>query len=934
MNSQQIKGLSRILLMTCFIFILSFDGFSQSSYILDKSYEKLEWNDFVKKVEQNYELRFFYEDSLILNFRIDIPVASLPLRDVLNQILKAKNINFSIDRSGNIFLSRDIQLKTILPNDFFKSQQDKLAAEVLLISDSIKEDQYLKTVAEYVAQKVVIGTKQKGLHQNLARVSGFAKNMSTGEAIVGATIMDDKTKTGIATDNHGFFEMTLPKGIHKLIVNSVNIKEQIVEVEVLSDGNLSLFLEDKVIQLEDVVITAQKNNKVKNTEMGIERLNVESVKKIPLVFGEQDVIKVALLLPGVQTVGEGSSGFNIRGSSTDQNLFYINKVPVYNTSHVAGFFSAFNSDAIENFSLYKSSIPVNYGGRLASVFDITGKKGSTKKFKANGGIGIITQRIMLEGPIKKEKSSYVLGLRTTYSDWVLKLLDNEEIKNSKVKFGDFLLNLNFQLDEQNQLNLFSYMSSDNIQMAQRTNYDYQNIGASVIWKHYLKNKHNFELSLAHSSYNFNEKNTEISSLAYIDGNKIEHTEASANFNYQAGDNHQILFGLNSTLYQIDRGNPRPLSEESQFKPIELGTEKGIESGLFISDEWTISPRIKLNAGLRYNLYTYLGPQTVYKYQENVPKTMTSITDTLQFGNNKAIKTYTGLDYRLAASFMLSDEVSIKMAYNRMHQYIYMMSNTIAIAPNNKWKLTDYNSKPLIGDQVSVGLFSNLYGRQYELSFEAYYKKIQNLVEIKNGASIFLEKNAERSTLQGESDAYGVEFMLKKVFGKTTGWINYTYSNSSVTVNSAFPEDKINFGDPYPSNFDKPHAVNFVLNHDFSRRFNVSTNVVYSTGRPITYPTSVIEQNNTLYLNYSYRNEYRLPDYFRVDLSLSFEGNLIKEKFAHGSWTVSVYNLLGRKNAYSVYFKEDAGSLKGYKISIFGAPIFSLTYNLKLGNYAD
>jgi hypothetical protein len=264
----------------------------------------------------------------------------------------------------------------------------------------------------------------------------------------------------------------------------------------------------------------------------------------------------------------------------------------------------------------------------------------------------------------------------------------------------------------------------------------------------------------------------------------------------------------------------------------------------------------------------------------------------------------------------------------------MLSNTIAIAPNNKWKLVDYNTKPLIGDQFSVGLFANLLGRQYELSIEAYYKQIQNLVEIKNGASIFLEKNAERSTLQGESEAYGLEFMLKKMFGKTTGWLNYTYSNSMVTINSSFPEDQINFGDPYPSNYDKPHAVNLVINHNFSRRINVSSNIVYSTGRPITYPTSVVSQNNTFYLNYSYRNEYRLPDYFRVDLSLSFEGNLVKRKLAHGSWSVSVYNLLGRKNAYSVYFKEDAGYLKGYKISIFGAPIFSLTYNLKLGNYAE
>ncbi len=934
MNSQQIKGLSRMLLLACFILIPFIKSFSQSNYLLDKSYENLQWSDFVMKLEKDFQIRFFYEDSILENFRINVPTSSCTLNEVLSQILNAKDIKFSIDQSGNVFLSKKVQLKTSLPTDFFKAHREKVTDKSLFQSDSIKAAQYLKTVTEYVAKKVVIGTKQKGLHQTEASVSGFAKNSSTGEVIVGATIMDDKTKTGIATDNNGFFEMTLSKGIHKLIVNSVNIKEQIVEVEVLSDGSLNLFLEDKIIQLEDVIITAKQDDKVKTTEMGIERLNIESIKKIPLVFGEQDVIKVALLLPGVQTVGEGTSGFNIRGGSTDQNLFYINKVPVYNTSHVAGFFSAFNSDAIDKFSLYKSSIPVNYGGRLASVFDIKSKKGDSNKFKANGGIGIITQRLMVEGPIQKSKSSFVVGIRSTYSDWVLKLLDNEELQNSKVKFGDVLLNLDFQINSRDQLNIFTYLSSDNIKLAKRTKYDYQNVGASVSWKHYFENNSNFELSLAHSNYTFNEENTEITSIAYKDGNQIKHTEATANYNIQATENNHLLLGFNSTLYQLDRGNPQPLSSESQFSPLELGKEKGLESGLFISDEWTVSPKLTLNAGLRFNLYTYLGPQTLYSYQENLPKTTINIQDTLSFGNNEPIKTYSGLDYRVSANYMLNDELSIKMAYNRMHQYIYMLSNTIALAPNNKWKLVDYNTKPLMGDQISAGLFANLMGRQYELSIEGYYKQIQNVVEIKNGASIFLEKNAERSTLQGKAEAYGIEFMIKKLFGKTTGWLNYTYSNSTVTVNSAFPENQINFGEPYPSNYDKPHAFNFVLNHNFSRRFNISTNIVYSTGRPITYPTSVVSQNNTLYLNYSYRNEYRLPDYFRVDLSLSLEGNLIKRKLAHGSWSVSVYNLLGRKNAYSVYFKEDDGVLKGYKISIFGAPIFSLTYNIKLGNYAN
>lgn len=929
---KQIRKLSRLLFLSCLLF-LSFQALSQSSLLINKSYHNLTWAEFVEKVESNYPVKIFYDQSIITDLKFKITDEEIPLMKLLEITFDPIQLKASIDRSGNIFVSKSTSLKPKLPDDYFDAVIKKIPDQVV-DSDSVTNQNYLQTLEEYISKKVVIGNKQKGLNQKIAKIKGTAKNALNGDVIIGATIMEDKSKLGVTTDNNGHFELELEKGKYKLIINAVNIKELIIEVEVLSDGNLDLILEEKIIQLEDIVITAKQDDKVKTTKMGIERLSVESVKKLPLVFGEHDVVKVALLLPGVQTVGEGTSGFNIRGGSTDQNQFYINKVPVYNTSHVAGFFSAFNSDAIDKFSLYKSSIPVNYGGRLASVFDITSKKGSQTKFKANGGIGVITQRLMVEGPIKKEKSSFVVGVRSTYSNWILKLLDNEELKNSKVKFGDVLLNLNFQLDDHNQLNLFTYLSSDDIQLAERSKYDYQNLGASMSWKHYFKEKHNFELSLAHSNYNFNEENTEIKSIAYKDDNQIKHTEATANFNFRAGENNLLMFGLNSILYQLNRGNPRPLTPESQFNPIELGKEKALENAIFVSDEWSVTPNITVNAGLRYNLYSYLGPQAIYTYREGVPKNENNVLENLNFGHNETIKTYSGLDYRLSANFMLNDELSVKTAYNRMHQYIYMLSNTIAIAPNNKWKLVDYNTRPLVGDQISAGLFANLLGHQYELSIEGYYKQIHNIVEIKNGASVFLEKNAERSTLQGKSEAYGIEFMLKKTFGTTTGWVNYTYSNSTVTVNSLFPEDQINFGEPYPSNYDKPHAFNFVLNHNFSRRINVSTNIVYSTGRPITYPTSVLSQNNTLYLNYSYRNEYRLPDYFRVDLSLSFEGNLIKRKLVHGSWSVSVYNLLGRKNAYSVYFKDDDGVLKGYKISIFGAPIFSLTYNIKLGNYAN
>lgn len=933
MNCHRIRNkITEVVFVLGIVLICSIPSFGQSPILINREYDQLFWKDFMEKIELNYNARFFYKPNLIPDFNISIKNDSTPLKEVLLDNLKPFQILISIDDARNIFLSKGIFVETDLLSDFFPSIQFKKDTINSVNAIPIDNDFFLKATDEYIAKTIKIGTREKGMNGKTALISGFIKNAATSEPIIGATILQKDLGTGIATNAEGFFNLNIKKGKHILTVNSVNMVEKRIEVEVLSDGVLDILLDEKIVMLDDVVISAQAYSKVKGTQMGLEKIAVQSIKKIPLVFGERDIIKVALLLPGVQSVGEGSSGFNVRGSPTDQNMFYVNNVPIYNTSHVAGFFSAFNSDAISEFSLYKNNIPINYGGRLASVFDIKTKQGSLNKLKVNGGIGIITGRILAEGPIKKDKSSFLVAVRSTYSDWILNMVDDVKIRKSKVKFADAITNFSFQLNENNQLNIFSYFSNDEMDMATRTKYDYQNYGATLNWKHYFKKKHNFELSLIQSNYAFNEENTEVLNFSYKHLNKVTHHEMIAKFNIVPQKNHSLVIGANAVLYEINRGNPMPLTNESQFMPIELGKEKGLESGIFLSDEWKISPKLTVNGGFRYNRYTYLGPQEVYTYAEGFPKSEGAIEDTLFFKNNEPIKTYQGLDFRIASNYMLNDDLSFKMAYNRLHQYMYMLSNTVAIAPNYKWKLIDYNTKPMIGDQISAGMFANILANRYELSVETYYKKIKNLVELKNGASLFLNEFIEQSVLQGKLDAFGIEFMLKKLRGSTTGWINYTYSGTSVQVDNKIPENRINFGLSYPSNYDKPHALNMVVNHTFSRQFSMSANFVYATGRPITYPVSLYFQNGIKYLNYSERNEYRIPDYIRLDLSFTIEGNLRRHKIAHGSWNLSIYNLLGRKNAYSVYFVQENNLIKGNKFSVFGAPIFSLTYNFKLGNY--
>lgn len=933
---QNKKIRNKIILVLGFFYFFTIQGFSQSQVIITKEYNNFSWLEFVKEIESKYKIRFFYKETSIPNFQLSITEPAA-IKQILTENLSIFNLSISADRSGNFFITKDTQIKTNLPIDFFpiaKTETNKFSN----VHDTlaINKTDFLKTSKEYISETIIIGTKEEGVNHKNVTISGYARNSKTGEAVINATIFDTESGKGVLTDVSGYFQITLDKGKHILVVNSVNINEKRLELSLLSDGSLDLILDNKIFLLDDVIIIAEKNDKVKGTQMGIESLTTKSVKNIPLVFGEKDLIKVALLLPGIQSIGEGSAGFNVRGSPIDQNVFYINNVPIYNTSHVSGFFSVFNSDAIDEFSLYKSNIPINYGGRLSSIFDIKTRQGDKNKLTASGGIGLITGRLLVEGPIKKEKNSFLIGVRSTYSDWAINMMvNNQKVKNSKAKFADVVSNFSFQLNDKNLLNIFFYHSYDKMDIAStKTLIDYENTGASIVWNHYFKNQNNLKLSLVHSSYKYSEEDSRLDLSAFKNTNNLKHTEIKADLNLKLNEKHTITVGINSILYNIDKGNRTPLSEKNPIEEINFGKEKGLESGIYIGDEWKVSQKLSINGGIRYNLYSYLGPQNIYQYVDGLPKATENIQSMLSFENNEFIKTYGGLDFRASARYLIKEDLSLKVSYNKLHQYIYMLSNTIAISPNYKWKLIDYNSKPIIGDQISIGLFSNIFAKRYEVSVEAYFKKTQNLVEIKDGADLFTNKYTEQVTLQGDLSAYGIELMIKKPHGDLTGWINYTYSKSTIKVDSEFSENKINFGESYNSNYDKPHNWNLVANYEFSRRFSMSGNFVYSTGRPITYPTAYYPYNGVARSSFSKRNAYRIPDYYRLDLSFTLEGNLKRNKLAHGSWTFSIYNVLGRNNAYSVYFTETNNKFTGYKLSIFAAPIYSLTYIFKLGNYEN
>lgn len=904
----------------------------QEENALSKDFDQLNWTEFVKTVENAMPLKFFYNPDSIPEFKVKISSDGLPLKTFLENNLKPLGLFYVFLGIDHIVISRS-QIRTSLPSSLFiKGTEIMSPISDSLLSEPEKEMEFLKTKKEFIAKKVVIGTKKSGLKITHATVSGYVRHSENGTPIVNGNLYIEEIQDGTTTDEQGFYSLKLKKGTYTLVVNSLESEKVKYKMELLSSGSLNIDLEPQLFLLDEFVVSSDKDHNVRGSQMGFEKLTTKTIKAIPVVLGEKDIIKVALLLPGVQTVGEGSTGFNVRGSPADQNLFYINTVPIYNSSHLFGFFSAFNSDAVSDFSLLKSNIPARYGGRLSSIFDISAKSGNMQRFSAQGGISPITARLVVEGPFVKEKASYMVGLRSTYSDWVLRMVKDPDIKNSSAYFGDAIANFTIKPNAKNEIKLFTYYSYDDANIAGLTQNTYRNLGGSIGWSHLVKEKHTLSLNFTSGNYDFKDQNMEYDLFAYQESFGLKHNELTASFTLRPNEKHAISVGLNSILYDIEKGDFLPLNESSSIVPKQFEPEKGIESGFFISDQWNLSTDWQITGGLRFNTYSYLGPKTVYTYAEGLPKSIGNITDTLYFGNNNVIKTYNGLDYRLGVRFAISDNLSLKASYNRLHQYIFMLTNTIAISPTDEWKLCDYNIKPMIGDQVSLGVYSNIISEILEVSVEGYYKDVQNLVDYKDGAEMVANEIPEINVIQGKLKAYGIEFMVKKPLGRLTGWINYTYSRAMVLAKDDVTGAQNNFGNTYPANYDKPHAMNLVANYWLTKRISISGNVVYSTGRPITYPTAIYYQNGMKLINYSVRNEYRLPDYFRIDVSINIEGNLKAKKFAHGSWNISVYNLLGRNNAYSVYFKSENGVIKGYKLSIFGSPIFSVTYNFKLGNY--
>ncbi|MES1222131.1 MAG: TonB-dependent receptor, partial [Bacteroidota bacterium] len=597
--------------------------------------------------------------------------------------------------------------------------------------------------------------------------------------------------------------------------------------------------------------------------------------------------------------------------------------------HFFGFFSAFNPDVIKDVQLYKSSIPPKYGGRLSSVLDVTSREGNKKNITGSAGVGPVTSRFNIEGPIfkKDSSSSFVLGGRATYANWLLNLLPNE-YKRSKASFYDITLHTTHDLDKKNSLYLTGYFSNDRFNLNNDTTYGYGNRNVSLQWKHTFNNKLNSLVTAGYDLYKYNIESNANKVNAYKLDFDISQKNLKADFNYYMNSKHTLEFGVGSILYKSNPGTYKPAGAGSLAKTDIVPSEQGLESSVYIGDKYTITPVLSINYALRYSFFQYYGPQTVYNYAPGLPREEVNRLGSKEYSKGDVIKSYGGPEYRVALRYAVTADFSIKAGYNSLRQYIHMLSNTTSIAPTDIWKLSDMNIRPQEGDQFSFGLFKNFKYNTIETSIEVYYKRMKHYLDYKSGAVLVLNHNIETDVINTQGKAYGLELLLKKTAGKLNGWVSYTYSRTLLKLDDPIAGEQINGGLYYPSNYDKPHDVTVAGNLKVSHRFSVSSNITYSTGRPITLPIARYSYAGGQRVLYSERNAFRIPDNFRLDLSMNIEGNHKVNQKTHNSWTIGLYNMTGRKNPYSVYFITENGVVKGYKLSIFGSIIPFVNFNIK------
>ena len=769
-------------------------------------------------------------------------------------------------------------------------------------------------------------------HCQEVTISGHIKDKSTGEVLIGVNVYLKKSSVGTASNAYGFYSLTVPDSRETLVFSYVGYQPKEFDLELQNDTTLNVELTQQTKDIEEVVVSSKREDEnIRSTDISVEKLDNRTIKKIPVLMGEADMIKTLQLMPGVKSMGSMSSGMSIRGGSRDQNLLLLDEAPVYSAEHLSGLFSVFNNDAVKNVELYKANIPARYGGRLSSLIDIRMKDGNSKKFSGAGGIGLISSRLTLEGPIVKDKSSFVVSGRRTYTDLAVDLFkeinNDDDIQDFPLYFYDLNMKANYRIDNNNRLYASGYFGRDKFSYemgeGNSSEFDWGNYTTTFRWNHVFNQKLFSNLTLIASNYDYLLENQfsageEENTYSFEYKAFVKDYSLKMDFGYYLNDLNTIRFGMQSTFHDFNLGQVNGKQGDQEFD-LQLPKTKSIESGIYLSNEQKLGDNLSLNYGVRYSLFQNIGSATV-----NVVDGDYNVIGEENYDNGEIYQTYQNLEPRVAMTYVLSGDQSIKASYSRTSQYIFIASNSRRGNPLDVWMSANPNIKPQTGDQYSTGYYRNFLDNKIETSFDIYYKEMHNQVAFKAFAEPQFNPNIEEDLRFGKGRAYGAELMIKRPKGRLSGWISYSYSTSELKIND------IQHKGWYPSPFDRPHDLNIVAMYDLTNRISISANWSYKTGRPLNAPSARYEYGGVVAPYYSGRNQDRMPDYHQLDLSITIKNKEKASQLINGEWVISVNNAYARKNADALFFQQEeynSYETKAKKVSYY--TIFpSVSYNFK------
>ncbi len=764
--------------------------------------------------------------------------------------------------------------------------------------------------------------------QDKFTLSGYIKDGKNGESLIGASVVKAGTTQGAIANEYGFYSLTLPKGTHTIVVSYIGYNNTTFVIELEKNTTKNIEVSGEGTQLAEVEVFGEAEDKnIKSVEMGVAKLDIKQINKIPALLGEVDIVRAVQLLPGVTTMGEGASGFNVRGGNIDQNLILLDEAPVYNSSHLFGFFSVFNPDAVKDVKLIKGGIPSQYGGRVSSILDIRMKEGNSKQMEVHGGVGTIFSRLSIEAPIVKDKVSFILAGRRSYIDALVKpfVKKSSPIKEADFFFYDATAKINWKINDKNTVFASGYFGGD-VFGAPAFKFNWGNSTATARWNHIFNNKLFMNITSFYSNYDYQlEFKLESQNQRFNWTSNVINYSVKPDFIYYHNPKNTIRFGAQALMYDF-----RPYDAIGQFDAgakVEFRSEKryGIEYSVYLGNEQKLMPRLTLEYGLRVSIYNYVGKGKAYYYRDTIPNEPLPFAYSKEFKQGEIIKAYVTPEPRFSMNYVLNSFSSIKASYNRMAQYLQLISNTAASTPLDVYTIASNNLKPLIADQGAIGYFRNFEDNTYETSLEVYYKYMQNQLDYVDNAELFINDYVEGQLIQGLGRAYGTEVYIKKSKGKLGGWVSYTLSKTERLVRG------ISNDDWFRSRYDRTHCLNTNLNYDITKRWNVGATFVFLTGTPASFPNSKVQIQN---LNIPYnttgeRNNYRVTPYHRLDLGATYTFKKNERRRYKQNIVLSVYNAYNRRNAYSIYFRTKAGEplqTEAVRFSVIGSIVPAITYN--------